>query len=88
MKSTLKKAAVIGAVAYGSYQIGKLSSRFGGGYGGYGGSGNFGFNDWNSWREADGMLCRSSEDCSWIDPRLYCQDYELQFTPSVRGFPA
>ena len=28
--STLKKAAVLGAVAYGSYQIGKMSSGYGG----------------------------------------------------------
>ena len=27
---TLKKAAVIGATAYGGYQLGKLSTRFGG----------------------------------------------------------
>ena len=28
--STLKKAAVLGAVAYGSYQIGKMSNGYGG----------------------------------------------------------
>ncbi len=79
---TLKKAAVIGAVAYGSYKIGQLSSRFSTfGHGGhhYG----YGFNDWNRWREADGFMCRDSNDCQWIDRRLYCQDYEMDFQPSV-----
>lgn len=84
---TLKKAAVIGAVAYGGYQLGKLSGRFnnyGGGYdGGYGGG--YGFNEWNRWREIDGFMCRNDNDCNWIDNRLYCQDYELDFRPSVRG---
>lgn len=61
-------------------QLGKLSSRFGHhGYGGYG----YRFNDWNRWREIDGFLCRDSNDCNWIDSRLYCQDYELDFEPSV-----
>ena len=80
--STLKKAAVIGLAAYGGYQLGKLSGRFGGW--GYGHQHGYGFNDWNRWREIDGFMCRDSNDCNWIDPRLYCQDYELDFTPSVR----
>ena len=75
----LKKAAVIGAVAYGGYQLGKLSGSFGSWGAGYQ------FNDWNKWREADGFMCRSTNDCSWIDPRLYCQDYELDFSP-MRGW--
>jgi len=81
---TLKKAAVIGAVAYGSYQLGKLA----GGYSswGWGRSHGYGFNDWNRWREVDGFLCRETSDCSWIDPRLYCQDYELDFQPSALWF--
>ncbi len=87
-KSNLKKAAVIGATAYGSYQIGKLVGRFGsGGYGyGHGHGGNYGFNDWNRWREIDGFMCRDSNDCNWIDSRLYCQDYELDFQPSALWF--
>merc|ERR1719483_1410191 len=77
--STLKKAAVLGAVAYGSYQIGKMSS-------GYGGWNNhprgYGFNQWNRDREIDGFMCRKTDDCSWMDRQLYCQDYELDFSPS------
>ena len=78
---TLKKAAVIGAVAYGGYQLGKLS----GGYShwGWGRSHGYGFNDYNRWREIDGFMCRNNNDCNWIDDRLYCQDYELDFRPSV-----
>jgi len=81
--STLKKAAVLGAVAYGSYQIGKMSS-------GYGGWNNhprgYGFNQWNRDREIDGFMCRSTDDCSWLDRQLYCQDYELDFSPSRAWF--
>lgn len=53
---------------------------------------DFDFDDWNEWREADGFLCRTTADCSWVDERLYCQDYEFDFNPSVsinigvRGF--
>ena len=118
-KSRLKKAAVIGATAYGAYQLGKLSGRFR--YGcsrgpspsisydlkrqfvqiiklriqplkmtiefrlpsSYSHGGGYGWNDYNRWREIDGFLCRDSNDCSWIDRQLYCQDYELDFQPSV-----
>ena len=45
--------------------------------------GGYGWNDYNRWREIDGFLCRDSNDCSWIDRQLYCQDYELDFQPSV-----
>jgi hypothetical protein len=84
-KSNLKKAAVIGATAYGAYQLGKLSGRFSSPGYGYGNRG-YGYQQWNSWREVDGFLCRKTEDCNWIDPRLYCQDYELKFTPQHGWF--
>lgn len=79
---TLKKAAVIGAVAYGGYQIGKLTGKFGS----WGSRGSWGFNDWNKWREIDGFMCRDDNDCKWIDQKLDCQDYELDFTPSALWF--
>ena len=81
---TLKKAAVIGAVAYGGYQLGKLSGHYNSW--GWGRQHGYGFNDWNRWREVDGFLCRNTQDCNWIDQRLYCQDYELDFSPSVSLF--
>jgi len=80
----LTQFLVSGAVAYGGYQIGKLTGRFSS-YG-YGGRGGWGFNDWNRWREIDGFMCRDDNDCKWIDERLDCQDYELDFQPSVRTF--
>ena len=43
MGKTLKKAAVIGAVAYGSYQLGKMSGNFGR----YHHGGQWGYNDYN-----------------------------------------
>jgi len=81
--STLKKAAVIGAVAYGSYQIGKMSTGYNSWHNHPRG---YGFNQWNRDREIDGFLCRTTDDCSWLDRRLYCQDYELDFTPSALWF--
>ena len=31
-------------------------------------------------------MCRKTDDCSWMDRQLYCQDYELDFSPSVSWF--
>ena len=28
---------------------------------------------WNEWRENDGFLCRTNEDCNWVDSNLQCQ---------------
>ncbi len=28
-------------------------------------------------------MCRNNDDCKWMDARLYCQDYEMDFQPSV-----
>jgi len=76
----LAKAAVVGAGVYAGYKLAKLSGKFiGAGLG-------YGFDDWNSWREADGMLCRRSNDCQWIDRSMYCQDYELDFSVSRAWF--
>ena len=38
------------------------------------------FSDWNSWRMKDGMLCRTTEDCSWLDRDLLCQEDELDIS--------
>ena len=43
----------------------------------------FDFDDWDDWREADGILCRNSADCTWIDPNMKCQDFEVTFVPTV-----
>jgi len=80
VKSKLKKAAVVGAVAYTAYKVGKLKAGFGLK------KRKYKFYDWNDWREADGLLCRNTTDCNWVDPRLYCQDYELDFSPSRAWF--
>ena len=70
----LEKSAVNGIGTYGNLAA-KYSSWKSGQH--------WDFNNWNDWREVDGFLCRTTSDCSWIDPRLYCQDYELMFTPNV-----
>ena len=81
VKSTLKKAAVIGVGAYGAYKLGKLTSKYSSWS--WGRQNGYSLDDWDDWREVDGLLCRNSNDCEWIDPNLYCQDYELRFTPNV-----
>ena len=43
------------------------------------------FDDWNKCRIEDGILCRDSEDCVWIDSNLYCDESGLNFTPEVSG---
>ena len=79
--STLTKAFVLGAGAYGSYKLGKLSTKFRSST--YGSNLRWSFNDWNDWRENDGFLCRTNEDCNWIDSSMDCEDYDLTFTPNV-----
>jgi len=81
-KKNLGRAAILGATAYGSYQLGKLAGKFSG----FHGHGGYGFNDWNRWRAQDGFLCRNSQDCQWIDRNLHCEDYELNFTPMNAWF--
>ena len=66
---------MIGAGAYVGYQLGKATGRFGGWHHG----GGWGWNDYNRWRQEDGMLCRNNQDCTWMDPSMHCEDYELDF---------
>ena len=75
---------MVGVGVYAGYQLGKLSAGYSSW--GWGRQHGYGFNDWNRWREVDGFLCRETSDCSWVDPRLYCQDYELDFKPSNLWF--
>lgn len=101
VKKRLKQAALIGAGAYVGYKLGKLKEKFshrkwGGGHSSHSthivvGSSSvhraprYDFDDWNDWREADGFLCRSNDDCQWLDQNLNCEDYELDFSPA-RGW--
>ena len=55
-ESKLKKESVVGAVAYGSQQLGKLSARYPSWE--WGQKNGVGFTQWNDWRQADGFLCR------------------------------
>ena len=80
-RPTLAKADVIGAGVYGAYEVGTLKRKFisNGSFM----NSNYNFDEWNGWRQEDGFLCRTNNDCSWIDPQMFCQDYELEFKPSV-----
>ena len=71
--STLKKVAVVGAVAYGAYKIGQFKSRFDGHSFGNNYNPGYNFNQWESWRKADGFLCRNDNDCNWLDRNLECE---------------
>jgi len=72
----LKTAAAVGAGAYVGYQLGKMTGRFGN----YHHGGSWGHSQYNTWRQKDGMLCRNTEDCTWMDKDLICQDYEMDFS--------
>ena len=48
--------------------------------------GGWQFNDWNTWRMRDGMMCRTRDDCSWMDRNLLCQDYDLDLSISRAWF--
>jgi len=78
----VKTAAAVAGGAYVGYQLGKFTGRFGH----WGHGGGWGHRDYNRWREQDGMLCRSTQDCTWMDPNLLCQDYEMDFSMSRAWF--
>ena len=45
-------------------------------------AGPYKFDDWNGWRMKDGMLCRTTNDCSWLDENLLCQNFTLSIERS------
>ena len=74
-----KKSAVLGIGVYTPNQLNKLSNRFNSWQNHH----YWDFSDWNNWRKKDGFLCRNTNDCKWIDPLMYCQNYLLDITPNV-----
>ena len=72
---TVKKVALVAAGAYVGYKLAKLGAKFGSWRHG----GSWGFDDWDDWREADGMLCRNNDDCTWVDQRMQCEDWEIRY---------
>jgi len=78
-KKNFKKALAFGAGAYISYKISKKVSkkikksfkpfRFGGR--------DYDYDEWDQYARIDGWVCRNDRDCSWLDPRLGCNDYEF-----------
>merc|ERR1712232_1364392 len=65
-------SVVVGAEAYNTSQIIKATNKF------LQWSNDWfhDFNVWNTFRmNHDGMLCRTTSDCSWLDNDLYCEDY-------------
>ena len=63
---------MIGAEAHGSYKLGKFKKEFKRKPSKIG----YKFDDWDAWFdlvEKDGFLCRTNNDCNWLDPKLYCQ---------------
>jgi len=79
---TVKKVALVAAGAYVGYKLAKLGTKFA--VWSHGGS--WGFDDWDDWREADGMLCRTSNDCQWVDRSMQCEDWEIRRTGFSSGW--
>jgi len=79
---TVKKVALVAAGAYVGYKLAKLGGKFGS----WSHGGSWGFNDWDDWREADGMLCRTSDDCRWVDRSMRCEDWEIRRTGFSSGW--
>merc|ERR1719237_2046967 len=44
------------------------------------------YTDWNRWRKQEGMLCRTSADCNWLNQDLRCSSYKRSFTPNRNWF--
>ena len=78
----VKKVALVAAGAYAGYQLAKLGTKFGS----WSHGGSWGFDDWDDWREADGMLCRTSDDCRWVDRSMRCEDWEIRRTGFSSGW--
>ena len=34
---------------------------------------------YHRWRREDGMLCRSDNDCTWLNEKLECDDYQISW---------
>ena len=79
---TVKEVALVAAGAHTGKQLAKLGTKFG--KWSHGGSWNF--DSWDNWREADGMLCRTSNDCKWIDQSMRCEDWEVRRTEFSSGW--
>ena len=71
----MKKVALVAAGAYAGYKLAKLGEKFGK----WRHRGSYDFDDWDDWREADGMLCRNNDDCTWVDQRMQCEDWEIRY---------
>jgi len=80
----LAKGAAIGAGAYIAYKGVKAVGKFAK-YAALS-STSWRLNDWDSWRQQDGMMCRTTADCSWLDPGLMCQNREISWTISPNWF--
>jgi len=69
------KAAVAGLAVYGAYKATKAFGKFA--LSPWRGYSNFGFQRWAGMAGRDGFLCRTDRDCSWMDPRLQCQNFRV-----------
>ena len=82
--STIKKVAAVGAVAYGAYKIGELSTKFSSFNWGNTYHPKYSFDSWNRWRQDDGLLCRNDYDC-WISSDMVCypETFSLKINVSL-----
>jgi len=60
-----------------------IGGSSGGHSSGHGVQPRYNFDTWNNWREADGFLCRTNDDCKWLDQNLNCEGAEFEFSPAA-----
>ena len=44
------------------------------------------FTEWLNSMQQDGFLCRTSQDCSWVDSQIMCHDYEVSYAENGNAF--
>ena len=81
-RKTTERSSVLGIGAYTPNQLNILSNKFNSWQNHH----YWDFSDWNNWRKSDGFLCRTTEDCNWIDPLFHCQNYPSDSIPNVSFF--
>lgn len=49
-------------------------------------NGRWDYDVWSDAAQRDGFLCRSSSDCTWMDPNLECDGHNPTVSPSAAWF--
>ena len=84
-----KKAAAFGAGAYVGHKISKvIETSFSPDLWNYEGYDEpFVYTEWDRYARIDGWVCRSENDCTWIDRNLGCDDREFDMNSISANWP-